>query len=472
MNLATNYDNSLSKWYNTHNKSTFRLALCFLSNDGNLQSMPLSSISAYIKNIRSDIAIKMFIMFATEKNPKYFPDGFSSFLSKWEPDLIAISIMTPQWRFIQPYLLSIKQHLPKIPILVGGYHPMFDSENTWKHPSIDFLCNGDGEIPTLNLIQFLKGEIKGPVQGMQEKLNDGSIFCTPPVQIIDYSNLPLPDYSLYDYDGIFHIYSVYYRSKKIIFPAITGRGCPYQCTYCSNSSVYKQWKNKKKYIRKYPMDKVIEQLIFLKNKYNIEFIEFWDELFFNNLPYSIDFLKLYKKHINLPFSCTSRVEIMTDEVCRQAAEANCFNIYFGIESGDETFRKKMLNRHMTNQQIIDAAENCKNNGINRTIFNLIGMPGENKDNIQKTLELTEIIKPEYMHCYIWEPLPNTKLYDYAKKHNLLLENIYNIHFEHIRFSDDFCLNIKEGRYPNGISNKEFKKIGLIFKQLQKKYNKI
>ncbi len=390
------YKSHKSKWYNSHHATEFRLALCFLSVDANLQSIPLSSISAYVKQELPEVQTRIFIMFADQKDKKYAPDGFSLFLAKWQPDLIAVSILSPQWRFIKKYLTTIKKYLPKVPILAGGYHPIFSQDETLSHPSIDFLCNGDGEIPTVNLIKFLRGETKGPVQGICEKLITNEIFCSEPTQITDFNSLPLPDYSLYDYNGKFHIYSIFYRSKKRVLPIMTGRGCLFHCTYCSNSSLYRIWKDKKRFIRKYPIPKIINQIKYLKDKYDMEFVEFWDELFYNDLDYILKFFKEYKKHIGLPFLTTSRVELMSENVCEQAADAGCFAVYFGIESGDEHYRKKMLRRNMTNRQIIDAAENCKKTGINRIVFNLVGMPFETKENMLNTLALTKKIKPEYM----------------------------------------------------------------------------
>lgn len=112
MTYTNKYHLENSQWYNSHHKEEFRLALCFLSIDGNLQSIPLSSISAYVKQEFPDVQTKMFIMFSEQKDEKYSSEGFSEFLSNWNPDLIAISIMTPHWRFIQDYLTAIKNKLP------------------------------------------------------------------------------------------------------------------------------------------------------------------------------------------------------------------------------------------------------------------------------------------------------------------------------------------------------------------------
>ncbi len=455
-----------SKWYNSNKSENFKLALCFLSVDGNSMSMPLTSISSYVKQELSYVETKLFIMYANQENEIYSSKGFASFLSKWEPDLIAVSIMSQQWKTLKDYLIEIKSMLPNTPLLVGGYQAIFEPDITTSHQSVDFLCNGDGEIPTVNLIQFLRGETNGPIQGMCEKLKDNTVFCTNSIQITDFSNLPLPDYSLYDHGGKFHITSLYDNDNKVHLPYMTGRGCPYQCTYCSNSSIFRRWKDKKQYIRKYPINKVINHIKYLKDKYNMEFIEFWDELFYNDLDYAYEFLEEYKKHIGLPFSSTSRVEIMSEDLCNKAAEAGCFLISFGLESGDEQYRKKMLNRKMSNEQILVAAENCKKAGIQRIIFNMVGMPFETKENMLNTLALNKKINPEYMHFFIWEPLPGTKLYDIAKENNLLLENIPNLHFETAKQTSEFKLNIKE----HYVTNTEFKNICLQFESYQRKNN--
>jgi len=88
--------------------------------------------------------------------------------------------------------------------------------------------------------------------------------------------------------------------------------------------------------------------------------------------------------------------------------------------------------------------------------------------MQNTFDLTNIIKPEYMHFYSWEPLPQTKLYDIAKENNLLLDKIPNKFFEVGKFTHQYLLNIKE----ESITNKEFSIVCKQFEAFQKKYNRI
>jgi len=61
------------------------------------------------------------------------------------------------------------------------------------------------------------------------------------------------------------------------------------------------------------------------------------------------FSKLYKRRVNLPFSCDERVELLTDDRVKLLKEANCKQVYLGVESGDEELRKLVLERTMSNE---------------------------------------------------------------------------------------------------------------------------
>jgi len=188
---------------------------------------------------------------------------------------------------------------------------------------------------------------------------------------------------------------------------------------------------------------MVDELIRLRDRYNVGYFEFWDELFLSNLLYDPASSEIYKEQIGLPFSINSRVEVMGDKFCREAAEAGCHTIWFGIESGDEEFRSSMLGRKMTNQQVIDAAENCKRHGINRLTFNIVGMPLETADNMRKTLELNRLIAPEFFFFFPYIPLRGTPLYDVAKREGLLIEGKRNLHYLSAANDQRFVMNMRE-----------------------------
>lgn len=290
----------------------------------------------------------------------------------------------------------------------------------------------------------MRGETFSPVNGLWEKLIDGSIYKTPKFNLEDISTIPFPDYEIYEVNGKIIVSDmVSNRLNKRVLPVMTGRGCLYNCTYCSNSTLRKMWPNKKTFLRKYELEPYLDELLRLKNKYNIEYFEFWDELFLGDLTYAFKFFERYKDKINLPFSIVSRIEVMDYELCEKAAKAGCEAIYFGLESGNEEYRRKYLKRFDKNEQVLLAAENCKKVGINRVIFNIIGMPFETKSQMLDTLELNKQINPEYFYIFTYIPLKGTKLYDIAEENGLLYESLRTIHYIDNMYTGRAKMNIKQ-----------------------------
>lgn len=442
------YPQAKSRWFGkVADKKKLRLVFSFYSPDGNEVAMPLASMSAYLKRDFPWVEVILKPVLILRDAEAYNPENYARSIAALQPDLIAFSIMSPHWYPMEPYFQVLKSLLPELPICIGGYQAMLSQEQTIENPNIDFMCVGDGEYAIGNLVQFLRGSKDGPVDGMWEKLSDGEVFKTEPHQIGDLAALPFPDYDIFAKDGKFTDVntSIFGPKEKVVLPVMTGRGCPYRCTYCCNTPLLDGWKTKKEFLRKYEPEAMVEELIRLRDRYNVGYFEFWDELFLSNLKFVRAFFELYKERIHLPFSINSRVEVMNEKFCESAAEAGCHTIWFGIESGDEKYRSTMLGRKMTNQQVIDAADNCKRAGINRLTFNIVGMPLETAENMRQTLELNRRIAPEFFFFFPYIPLRGTPLYNKAKEEGLLLTSKKNLHYLSAANDKQFTLNMKERR---------------------------
>jgi len=466
------YPQDKSRWFGKCRSEKFRVVFGFYSPDGNEISMPVASMSAYLKRDFPWIEVEVYPILILRDANKYSADNYARAIKKLKPDLIAFSVMSPHWFPMEPYFTELKKLMPNLPILIGGYQAMLSQEQTISNPNIDFICVGDGEYSMGNIVQFLRGSKDGPVDGMWEKLIDGSVYESEPHQIGDLASLPFPDYDVFQKDGGFDDVnsSIFGPKGKLVLPVMTGRGCPYRCTYCCNTPVLEGWRNKKTFLRKYDPEKMVDELVRLRDKYNVEYFEFWDELFLSNLKFVRAFFEIYKERIHLPFAINSRVEVMNEDFCRTAAEAGCHTIWFGIESGDEKFRAEMLGRKMKNQQIIDAAENCKKAGINRLTFNIVGMPLETADNMRETLRLNQLIAPEFFFFFPYIPLRGTPLYEVAEKEGLLVENKKNLHYLSAMVDRKFTLNMKE--MPELLSAEEYNEICMQMLAFQEANNRL
>jgi radical SAM superfamily enzyme YgiQ (UPF0313 family) len=466
------YPQDKSLWFGTRPAEKLKVVFSFYSPDGNEVAMPIASMSAYLKRDFPWVEVLLKPILILRDAQQYSPENFAASIKDLDADVIAFSVMSPHWFPMEPYFAELKAQIPGLPIVIGGYQAMLSQEQTIENPNVDFICVGDGEYAMGNLVQFLRGTKPGPVDGFWEKMADGSVYETEPHQIGDLAALPFPDYDIYQKNGGFEDVntSIFGPKGKLVLPVMTGRGCPYRCTYCCNTPILEGWKTKKTFLRKYDPDDMVNELIRLRDKYNVGYFEFWDELFLSNLKFVRAFFEIYKEKIRLPFSINSRVEVMNEEFCKTAAEAGCHTIWFGIESGDEKFRAEMLGRKMKNQQVIEAADNCKRAGINRLTFNIVGAPHETAANMRETLKLNQRIAPEHFFFFPYIPLRGTPLYEVAERDGLLLTKKKNLHYLSAANDKNFTLNMKE--VPELLTAEEYNEICLEMLAFQEANNRL
>lgn len=416
------------------------VALTYIETDGYTEIvLALSTISAYLKQQFADLRVVLIPIHATSHEPEQSPEGYARRVAESGADVIGVSCLSPDWFALDPYLRALKQRLPERPVALGGYQAILSPEESMAHPAVDFLCIADGERPMADLLRRLRGELDGPVRGMWERLADGGILKGEAELTEDLSEMPFPDYSIFHEAGALKGHGMG-AGERFALPVMTGRGCPYRCTYCCNTPLLEQWKGKGKYLRKYDAEALVEEFKRLRERYNVEYFEFWDELFLFNVRFAMEFLELYKREIGLPFSINSRVEKMDEAFCKLAAEAGCDLIWFGIESGSERYRNDRLNRNMSNEQVLTAAENCRKFGIRRLTFNIVGAPFESRDDMLATLELNRKIEPEFFFFFTYLPLRGTSLFKLAEENGLLPES----------WASDFQEGARTGEYRSNL----------------------
>lgn len=429
----------------------FRLVLTFFEADGTTEIvLALASLSAYVKREIPDIEVFLEPIHSPRPEREHTPEGYAERLAARDPDLVGFTCLSPDWFALDPYLRAAREAVSETPLLLGGYQAILSSEQSIAHPALDYICVGDGELPLADLIRRLRGEHDRPVAGMWEKRADGGVIKSAPILMEDLSDLPLPDYTLYDQVGALRGIGMG-AGERFALPVMSGRGCPYRCTYCCNTPLLDQWKGKGKYLRKYDPEALIAELKRLRDHYGVEYYEFWDELFMFNMRWVEAFLERYRDEVGVPFSINSRAEKMDEAFCRMAAEAGCDLIWFGIESGSDDYRHTFLNRKMTNQQVLSAAENCRKFGIRRLTFNIVGAPHESAEQMWETLQINLRIQPEYFFFFVYLPLRGTPLYELAEREGLLIDDGATDYQEGLR-TGEYRWNLRE--HPGAASNEE------------------
>lgn len=331
---------------------------------------------------------------------------------------------------------KLKKIRPDITILFGGWHVLIDPEDVIKNDSVDMLCVGEGEYVACDVADNIDqpDKLKNILNIWYKK---NSVVVKNPIRVLDdIDKLPLPDRDIFDrrclsdVSGLFHF--------------LTMRGCPYRCSFCCNYKMLDLYKDIKScYIRFRSIDKIIEEMKYVKDKYGPKEFFFTDEMFLTNHKRVKEFCRKYMDaSIGIPFGFMARVEHVDEGIIKLLKEAGCSRIHFGVESGNEEIRRKYLNRNMSNQQIIDAFNLCHLYDIKTASFNMIGIPFETKETIEDTFKINQIVRPTVFQCTILYPFVGTEIRDIYKDNNLLDE----------RIEDD---NVKNNYYSSCITHSPY-----------------
>jgi radical SAM superfamily enzyme YgiQ (UPF0313 family) len=332
-------------------------------------------------------------------------------------DVLAFSAMSFQWPGVKNFATWARP-ATTAPILVGGYHPTFWPDQVIEHPAVDLLCRGEGEDALLDLLRAMEsGGDTTKIANLWVK-KDGEIHkneCRP--LIADLDSLPYWEREFFQFDELLErTASVTIFHEKYIMPISAGRGCPYNCTYCSNHGLMTLYRGKGKLTRVRSVDYFLGEIREVLERYpQIKMFEFWDEIFGVDKHWLREFSVKYGSEIHVPFTAFCRVELATEEVVDQLAYAGCKIALFGVEQGNEEYRKRYLNRRMSNKVIIDAFRRCRERGIETVSLSMLGLPYETKDLLRETIELNRQIDPDIVWMSIFQAYPGTDLFDLCIK---------------------------------------------------------
>ena len=157
----------------------------------------------------------------------------------------------------------------------------------------------------------------------------------------------------------------------------------------------------------------------VRKKYGMRTVYMIDDTFILNRDWLDEFLRCYRQQVNLPLICLVRVDLLTEEIVKDLKAANCYSVFFGIESGNERLRRQILGKHISDEQIINAAGWLKKYGIKFRTYNMLGIPEETLADAWQTVRLNIKIKTDYPWCSLLQPYPRTRIEEYARSKKLL-----------------------------------------------------
>lgn len=209
-------------------------------------------------------------------------------------------------------------------------------------------------------------------------------------------------------------------SKDTVPRFIASRGCPYNCSFCYNEQIKNIFKDSDgKYLRYKEPENLIREILNISKRYYVESIFFVDDLFSANKKWLSQFLEIYKREIDYPFMCTTRANLLNDDLAKMLAGAGCQTISFGIETGNSLIREKVLNKKISDEQIIRCGQIARKYGMQVQTANMFCLPDERLQDAYKTIEINHKAGTHLAFTSLFLPFPNTELANYCIKNGYL-----------------------------------------------------
>ena len=328
----------------------------------------------------------------------------------------------------------LKKTCPQIKILfVGGHVSALPREVMERHPFIDMVCQNEGVYAISSLLQTNLKDKLDQVLGLGYREN-GQVFFNKPSPIVDmkdlsrelsgiaWDQLPMEKYRT----ALWHSFPN--TCDKLPFAALyTSLGCPFRCSFCMINIINRQeneYSDGSNIFRYWDPEFIIGEFDKLANM-GIENIKIADEMFVMNVSH---FMKLCELIIARGYKfniwCYTRVDTVKDQYLETLRKAGVNFLALGIESGDKKVRDNVIKGRFGDIDIRAIVKKIRDSGINVAANYIFGLPEDNLESMQRTLDLALEMNTEMANFYSAMAYPGSPLYGIAKREGWKLPETY------------------------------------------------
>ena len=342
--------------------------------------------------------------------------------------LIGVSCMFSQdWPEVRRMIQMARRRFPRVPIIAGGEHITAAAEFTLNStPEIDLCVIGEGEETIVDIANALdRGTPFDAIPGLMvraggasanllERSATGVRSTGSRTRIRDLDTIPRPAWDLVPIDNYLDNGLGYGVDLGRSMPIIATRGCPYQCTFCSNPEMWTtRW-----YARK--PDLVLDEIQAYMDRYGATNFDFYDLTAIVKREWIIEFTnKILSRGMKFTWQLPSgtRSEAIDEEVCRLLYESGCRNMSYAPESGSPEVLKR-IKKVVKLDRLEPSVFSAVRNGLNVKLNIIMGFPGESRKELGQTVRFLARMGFAGVHdmsISLFSPYPGSELYHGLRK---------------------------------------------------------
>ncbi len=314
------------------------------------------------------------------------------------------------------FFKEIKRVQPQCPTAISGLHPSSLPEQTMQDEVMDFLCEGEGFSTYAELINQLKsGRSLGedfPIDGLWYRKGDQVVSNPRAANIPDLGALPMAAWDLLPMSKYrahnWHAFDDV--DKRQPYAVIyTSLGCPFHCSFCCINSIFGG-----PGIRYRSPEKVVEEVDYLVKNFGVRHIKILDEMFALKISHVEELCdRLIALGHDLNFWVYGRIDTVKEHMLHKMKQAGINWIAYGIEAGSKKVREGVSKGRFDQEQIKRVVEMTHAAGIHIVGNYIFGLPDDDMETMQETLDLAKDLNCAYGNFYCAMAYPGSHLYDEA-----------------------------------------------------------
>ncbi|HEY7210986.1 MAG TPA: hopanoid biosynthesis associated radical SAM protein HpnJ [Bryobacteraceae bacterium] len=323
-------------------------------------------------------------------------------------ELLVLFTSTPGFHVDVKIAEMMKDVNPKLKVAFVGPPVTVEPEKSLRTSlAIDFVVKREFDYA---IRDYALGKPLEEIPGVVFRKNGGFQNNREASPIEDLDALPWVT-KVYKRDLDFRRYNVPFLLNPYL-SFYTSRGCPAQCTFC----LWPQTHSGHRWRLRSSDDIVNECRYALENFAGLKEIFFDDDTFNYQKARTLELCAKLKK-LNFTWSCTSRVTTDYDTL-KAMKEAGCRLLIVGYESGDQQILKN-IKKGATIDMARRFTANCKKLGLVVHGDFIVGLPGETRETIRKSIDFAKELDVETIQVSIGHPYPGTEFYDHVKSNGLI-----------------------------------------------------